>query len=258
MRVLSTSTLGVGAGVACALAIGLASAPAAMAQNRESAIARSFADMPPQEAPPASFYSTMDGHRFLLQRVGEHLALVRFEGMAEIYPLRVEWGAGNVESYLTDTGHILLRERSDGAMTLYRDIKSLGEPVQLIGGSAPVPPPQAPQGGLRAKLEALAQKAARALGRPLHFEAPEEPSGPQASGVMADAAERAAQSLASAPAQVVVRRVVIRVGDRPDALVVNESLTITVAPQMGYAGRPSSDYILARVSGVAPAPPPKR
>jgi hypothetical protein len=59
---------------------------------------------------------------------------------------------------------------------------------------------------------------------------------------MLDAAERAAQGIASAPGAG-VRRVVIRIGPSPAARMQGDALNIQVAPQMGYAGRPSTTAI---------------
>jgi hypothetical protein len=102
-------------------------------------------------------------------------------------------------------------------------------------------------------MEALQREAAR-RGRAVTFTPPPNVQGPAQQGVVADAAARAAEALAAAPPQMVVRRVVIRYGDRPQAAVVNESLTITVAPQLGYAGRPSAAAVKQVVTGAAQGP----
>jgi hypothetical protein len=108
-----------------------------------------------------------------------------------------------------------------------------------------VAPPSAPQGGLQAWIDNLQRDIAR-RGRQVTFTAPANVQGP-ASGVVADAAARAAEGLAASPGTMTVRRVVIRYGAQPGAVVVNESLTITVAPQMGYAGRPSAAAVAQAV-----------
>jgi len=51
-----------------------------------------------------------------------------------------------------------------------------------------------------------------------------------------------------------VRRVIITVGERPTAELRGDVLLIEVAPQMGYAGRPSSNTIRNVVSGAVQGP----
>jgi hypothetical protein len=75
----------------------------------------------------------------------------------------------------------------------------------------------------------------------------------QAAGVVVDAAERAAEGLAAAP-MTSVRRVTITIGPTPRAAVRGDQLFIQVAPQMGYAGRPSSNAIRNIVTGQVQGP----
>jgi hypothetical protein len=71
--------------------------------------------------------------------------------------------------------------------------------------------------------------------------------------VVVDAAERAAEGLASAP-MTNVRRVVITIGAAPRVILRGDQLLIQVAPQMGYAGRPSSNTIRNVVTGEIQGP----
>jgi hypothetical protein len=232
---------------AVAFALGLAAAPQAMAQNRDSPLVRGLLDMPADDQSRAERYQTPDGRvKFVLDRTGERVALVRFEGVEEVHVLHLVPGPRGDDIYKTDTGDVLLRVTALGSVIVYVDSARMGAPAQAAGRSAPVAPPVAPV-NLRARMELLARDAARRLGRPVAFEAPEV-QGP-ASGVVADAAARAAEGLSDAPHTVTVRRVIIRTGDAPGAVMVNESLTVTVTPQMGYAGRPSAAAIRRAVEG---------
>lgn len=74
-----------------------------------------------------------------------------------------------------------------------------------------------------------------------------------AAGVVLDAAERAAEGLAAAP-MTNVRRVVITFGNAPAVAQRGDILFIQVAPQLGYAGRPSSNTIRNVVSGTVQGP----
>jgi hypothetical protein len=74
-----------------------------------------------------------------------------------------------------------------------------------------------------------------------------------AAGVVVDAAERAAEGLAAAP-MTNVRRVVITLGPSPAVAMRGDQLFIQVAPQYGYAGRPSSNTIRNVVTGAVQGP----
>jgi hypothetical protein len=68
-----------------------------------------------------------------------------------------------------------------------------------------------------------------------------------------DAAERAAEGLAAAP-MTNVRRVVISLGAAPAVVQRGDTLFVQVAPQLGYAGRPSSSAIRNVVTGQVQGP----
>lgn len=232
-----------------AAAVALTVAPSAHAQPQASPLAQGLLDMPANDPQPAERYQTPDGRvRFVLDRSGQRLALVKFEGSDEVHVLRAVSGPRGDDFYKTDTGDVMLRVTALGSVIVYRESGDLGAPATSAGFAAPVTAPPEPQGGLRAWIEAMQRKVAQ-RGRPVTFEAPAVVQGP-ATGVVADAAARAADGLVAAPPgqTVTVRRVVIRYGNAPAAVVVNESLTITVAPQLGYAGRPSSSAVAQAVS----------
>ncbi len=238
---------------AFAAALALTVAPSAAAQTRESPLAQGLLDLPANDRPAAERYQTPDGRvRFVLDRSGQRAALVKFEGSDEVHVLRPVPGPRGDDIYKTDTGDVLLRVTAMGSVIVYTDPARMGAPATLAGRSTPMAPPTAPQGGLQARMEAIQRDLAR-RGRPVTFAAPANVTAP-ASGVVADAAARAAEGLAASPQAMTVRRVVIRYGAQPHAAVVNESLTITVAPQMGYAGRPSAAAVKAAVDQPRRAP----
>ena len=74
-----------------------------------------------------------------------------------------------------------------------------------------------------------------------------------AAGVVVDAAERATEGLAAAP-MTNVRRVIITFGRQPAVALRGNELLIQVAPQLGYAGRPSSNTIRNVVTGAVQGP----
>ncbi|MDX2235029.1 MAG: DUF4908 domain-containing protein [Hyphomonadaceae bacterium] len=228
---------------AFAAALAFAVAPDAHAQ---SPLAQGLLDLPANDRPAAERYQTPDGRvRFVLDRSGQRAALVKFEGDDEVHVLRPVPGPRGDDIYKTDTGDVLLRVTALGGVIVYTDAARTGAPATLAGQARPMAPPSPPQDGLQARMAALQREAAR-RGRPVTFVAPSNVQG-AASAVVADAAARAAEGLAQAPQAMTVRRVVIRYGARPEASVIDENLTITVAPQLGYAGRPSAAAVAQAV-----------
>lgn len=187
----------------------------------------------------AKRYATPDGSvRFVFDRSLERVALVRFEGDPEVHILQAVAAAGGGEIYRTDDGGVILRVTPHGGIIVYTRLHRTGAPASEEGDVSPLEPEAASQAYLRERLRQLQAQAAHSVGQQVTFDAPIQVNGP-ASGVVLDAAERAAQGLASAPLTT-VRHVVITIGTQPGVVMRQETLTIQVAPQMGFAGRPSS------------------
>ena len=240
---------------AFAAALTLTGAPTlAQAQNRSpqpSPLAQGLLSDPQNTG--AKRYSTPDGAvRFVLDRSGGRAALVRFEGDPEVHVLRPVMAAGGGEIYRTENGDIILRVTPHGGIIVYTRLHQTGAPASEEARVAPLTPEAVAQAYMRARLRELQALAARAVGRSVTFDAPGQVSAQQ-SGIVLDAAERAAQGLANAPLTT-VRHVVITIGPAPGAIVREETLTIQVAPQMGYAGRPSSNAIRNVVTGNVQGP----
>lgn len=252
---MSLSARGAAAFAAALTLSGVASN--AQAQTRNSP--------PPQPAPhavglmatphtaAATRYSTPDGQvRFVFDRTLGRVALVRFEGDPEVHVLRPVMAAGGGEIYRTENSDVILRVVPGGAITVYTRLHRDGSPASEEAQVPPLTPEAVQEAFMRERFRQLQAAAARALGQQVTFDAPEQVSGP-ASGVVLDAAERAAQGLSRAPTTT-VRRVIITIGPQPGAVVRQETLIIQVAPQMGYAGRPSSNTIRNVVTGDVQGP----
>lgn len=202
-----------------------------------------------QAATGAQRFETPDGGvRFVLDRTGQRAALVKFEGSDEVHVLRPIGGPRGDEIYKTDTGDVLLRITPMGGVTVYRQNSPNGAPAMLVG-QAPRLPSAPPPIAMRAQLAELERAAQQRFGRPIPVELPSQPP-PAATGVVADAARRAAEGLQQAPPTMMrVERVVIQMGDRPGAVVINRQLMITVAPSQGYEGRPSAAAVRQALQG---------
>jgi hypothetical protein len=218
--------------------------------EQPSAMAQGLLNLPANDrAPAAQEYVTPEGDvSFVLDRTSRS-ALLRFDGEEEVHVLTATAGPRGDEFYKNDAGETLLRVTSLGGVIVFRDAARLGAPASVVGPAAPLQLP-ATGAGWHVRIDDLERAAGRQIGRPLAIEAPSA-SGPAASVVL-DAAARAAQGLAQArPANV--QRVVIEIGPRPGATVMADgTLKVVVAPQLGYAGRPSTALVKRTVMS-APA-----
>lgn len=249
---------GVRARGAAAFAAALTLSAPAFAQTQQAQPQRGANPPPPVQglyttSGGASRYSTPDGAvRFVFDRSGGRVALVRFEGDPEVHVLRPMMAAGGGEIYRTEDGNLMLRVTPHGGIIVYTRANRAGAPASEDGRAAPLTPEAIAFGEMQRRFRDLQARAARTVGQSVTFSVPAQMSGPQA-GIVLDAAERAAEGLAAAP-MTTIRRVVITIGPAPGVIMRGEQLSIQVAPQMGYAGRPSSITIRNVVTGQVQGP----
>ena len=206
-----------------------------------------------QASSGATRYATPDGAvRFIFDRSGGRAALVRFEGDPEVHVLRPVMAAGGGEIYRTEDGDVMLRVTPQGSITVYTRAMRTGAPASEEARVAPLTPEAIAFAQMQQRFRQLQTRARRTVGQSVTFVVPAQMSA-QAAGVVVDAAERAAEGLAAAP-MTTVRRVTITIGPTPRAAVRGDQLFIQVAPQMGYAGRPSSNTIRNIVTGQVQGP----
>lgn len=201
----------------------------------------------------ATRYSTPDGAvRFVLDRSGGRAALLRFEGDPEVHVLRPAMAAGGGEIYRTEDGSIALRITPHGGIIVYTRANRNGSPASEEERVEPLTPEAIAFAEMQERFRRLQNTARRSVGAPVTFTVPARMSAP-AAGVVVDAAERAAEGLAAAP-MTNVRQVIISFGDQPRVALRGQQLFIQVAPQLGYAGRPSSNTIRNVVAGNVQGP----
>jgi Domain of unknown function (DUF4908) len=201
----------------------------------------------------ATRYATPDGAvRFVLDRSGGRAALVRFEGDPEVHVLRPRMGVAGDEIYRTEDGSVQLRVTPHGGIVVYTRANQMGSAASEVGAVAPLTPEALAFEAMQARFRAIQNRARRSIGQPILFTVPAQMSAP-AAGVVTDAAEMAAEGLAAAP-MTNVRRVVISIGRVPAVALRGTTLFIQVAPQLGYAGRPSSNTIRNVVMGQVQGP----
>jgi hypothetical protein len=145
----------------------------------------------------------------------------------------------------------VLRVTSLGGVIVFPPKAPKGLPAELVGPGEPLSLP-GPRQRLAQDLEALAARAGADLGRTVRVETPIAEGA--ATGLVRDAAERAIAGLAAARTSSVTR-VIILIGPRPGAeMRADGALQVYVAPQLGFAGRPSSAMV-SHVFTSAAAPP---
>lgn len=236
---------------AFAAALSLSSAPA-LAQEQG-------AQQPPpmqplyQTSSQATRYSTPDGAvRFVFDRSGGRAALVRFEGDPEVHVLRPVMAAGGGEIYRTESGDVMLRVTPQGSITVYTRAIRTGAPAAEEARVAPLTPEAIAFAEMQERFRRLQALARQRVGQTVTFQVPARMT-PPAAGVVLDAAERATEGLSEAP-MTSVRRVIITFGASPRVAMRGDVLLIQVAPQLGYAGRPSSSTIRNVVTGAVQGP----
>lgn len=244
------TALGLGFGTLAALVL---TAPRLTAAEPVSPLTQGLFGAPAQDEPRnAQKFQTPDGAmRFTLDRSGQ-TPLMRVEGRSEVMALRSSPGPRGDEYLKTDTGRVVLKVSSMGGVTVYSGASDKGAPVSAAGAASRLPMPSAPVGGLTAKLSEIERGTGRLVGRPVSFDAPSGASltSSAAVGLVADAAERAAEGLAATKPKS-VQRVIIQFGARPEARLEKDALRVTITPQLGYAGRPSADAVKAALAGAA-------
>ncbi|HRE45829.1 MAG TPA: DUF4908 domain-containing protein [Terricaulis sp.] len=198
-------------------------------------------------------YATPDGGvRFVFDRTGARAALLRFDGDDEVHVLLPEMGSRGDEIYRNEDGSIMLRVTAQGGVTVYTRQIRTGAAASELASVAPITPQAVAAAQLNERVRLLQIRAARAVGEPVQFVVPAQMSAAVA-GLVVDAAERVAEGLTQAPLTG-VRRVVISLGRQPAAALRGEVLYVQVAPEMGYAGRPSSNAIRNVVTGAVQGP----
>ena len=202
----------------------------------------------PFNTPTVAHYVSEDGDSFVLDR-SQGRALLKFDNSPEVWALQPHPAPRGDVIYKNDLGEPVLRATRLGGVTLFTEQRPGGSAAALEGGGSPLRlQPLGPQ----ALLERLAQASARAshaARRLIPFDADANPSS---SALIADAAVVASEAVVRMTHRSDSRALLTRFkqvrlaeGRRPGVELIRGSLTITVTPTLGLAGRPSSERILA-------------
>ncbi len=179
---------------------------------------------------------------------------MRFEGDPEVHVLRPVMAAGGGEIYTTEDGNIQLRVMPHGGIIVYTRTNRTGAPVSEDGRAAPLAPAAIAFEQMLARMRMLQEQARREFGQSVTFTLQtRQELPPQVAGVIVDAAERVREGLAAAQTTS-VHHVLIVIGPTPRVALQGDLLVVQVAPQLGYAGRPSSTAIRNVATGTVQGP----
>lgn len=221
--------------------------------NVQAEQSQSIRERPARPLATPGRYVTQSGESFTLDHSGAR-PLVRFGESNEVWVLRATPAPRGDILYRNDQGDVVLRSTASGGLTLYTPRSPGGEPASQTGPAAALNRPALSPIQLVNFMVRQSDIASRAVGHLVVFEAEEISPGSEA--LVAEAAAAAvealtrmsrAANLSDQAAQV--RRIVITEGERHNVGFSRGVLTITVAPDEGAAGRPSSARVVRILAG---------
>ena len=198
--------------------------------------------------PPVARYRLDVGESFVVDRLGRDEALLKFDRGDEVWALKGVIAAHGDMVFKNDLGEPVLRATRWGGVTLFTETRPEGVAAALEGQALTLHSisPIGPQ-ALTAVVAQSSARAGRAVGHLIVFEAQGVPAA--FDWVFADAAQLAADAFVRA-AQEGRRALAARFSEvqlspgRTAAVVARGAVVvITVAPERGMAGRPSSRRI---------------
>jgi hypothetical protein len=202
--------------------------------------------------PPVARYEVDEGGAsFVLDAAPGKPAYLKFEGSPEIWALRPTTGPRGDIIYKNDMDQPVVRATRLGGITLFTPEQPEGVPAAFVSQAAPprMPLDLGPEVLFNIFVEASA-RASRMAQRLVVFEAPDAIT-PTAAPVFADAAIVVSQAFARVGGQGKGGRVLLsrfarvefNAGRGPAAAAKGEVVFITVCPDQGVAGRPSSQRV---------------
>jgi hypothetical protein len=201
------------------------------------------------------------GDTFVLEITGGGPAYLKYDDSGEVWVLNPTMGPRGDTIYKNDVGQAMLRATQGGGLTVFTQDQPAGVAAGLEGTASDL---HNMISGPIAVLHVLVQASARtsqAVGHRVDFAAGclaaprdrvcADDVNPTTEGVFADAANLAAQAfmrvehLGRAGHEALARydRVALFNGHPPSVSVVGDEVRIVVTPELGFAGRPSSQRI---------------
>ena len=204
--------------------------------------------------PAVARYESERGEGFVLDRSGGRRAVIKFDDSSELWALTPSPGPRGDVIYRNDMGEPVLRATRLGGLTLFTDNVPGGTAAAPLGVVQALRPAQIY--GPEALFQVLLQAEARANRAAQHlvvFDAGDANVSPGAEPLFADAFILTADAIVhvstrGAPGRAAASHIMkVRFVQGADAaaVLVGRMVQITVAPDLGVAGRPSSQRIAA-------------
>ena len=238
---------------AAALSV-LAVGPEAAAQNRGNAQAEQSEALrnrrPSSPAlPPVGRYVADSGEGFVLDRSGRH-PLLRFDRRDETWVLRPSAAPRGDVIYRNDAGEQVLRVTPSGGMTIYTPRAPGGSPASFTGSGASLTPPTLGPFLLFRLMAQRSHMVSQAVGRLVEVNLDGDQSESlcvEAMIVATEAVIRIARSPTARQYVSDLSSISIVEGPRAGATYSRGRLTVTVDPDEGMAGRPSSARVIRAI-----------
>jgi hypothetical protein len=203
--------------------------------------------------PMIARFQSEDGAAFVLDR-SQGPILFRFEASHEVWVLTPRRAGRGDLIYLDDAGQPLLRATKLGGMTVFTPETPTGSAAALAGRALPIHALSAlSPTGLLQKLTLASARASRAVQKLITFDA--EDVTTDSAPLFADSALTAAEAFVQLARQVDGRAKAIRIdrvllvqGDNSDARRQGSQIVITIVPDDGVAGRPSSAKVAKAIA----------
>ena len=238
--------------------LGLAACVAASGVRAEPASLRDFlfgvSKTNETSLPMVARYQSGDGEGFVLDRSGGRRAVIKFDDNSELWALTASPGPRGDIIYRNDVGLAVLRATRLGGLTLFTQTDPGGTAAASIGAAATPKDPAVlgPEALFQVLVEA-SSKASRAAHHLIIFDAGDALATPVTEPVFADAfiltadaiVRVSARGAAGHAACARVAKVHFIQGQDAAAQLVGRIVQITIAPDLGVAGRPSSQRIAA-------------
>lgn len=190
-----------------------------------------------------------NGEGFVLDRSAGRQVFLRFDDSPEIWALEATPGPRGDVIYKNDMGEAVLRASRLGGVTLFTSDRPGGVAAAFVGQGSILRP--SPMISPNALLQAFAQastRAGRAAGRSISFEAEDVPMA--VASLFADAALVVSEAFAEISSQGDRKKlqrfskVRFELGRKNAAAEVKgDTIRVTIVPEKGLAGRPSSHRI---------------
>ncbi len=219
--------------------------------NVQAEESRSLRDQRPAPPvlPPVGRYVAESGEGFILDRSGRH-PLLRFDRREETWVLRPSAAPRGDVIYRNDAGEQVLRVTPSGGMTIYTPRAPGGSPASFNGSGPSLTPPTL---GPVLLFRLMAQRSAlvsQAAGRLVEVNLDGDQSESlcvEAMIVTTEAVIRIARSPTARQYIADLRSITIVEGARAGVTYSRGRLTVTVDPNEGLAGRPSSARVIRAI-----------